>query len=484
MAKKTKNYNLTKPEPTDFYDVEVQNGNMDIIDEELKKANENAGDMSKSTYDKNGDGVVDNAEKINGKTDAQIMEESRKISSQLATDLGIGDTPNVEAAIGRVKTSLSDLQPKTDSALNASNKTVVGAINEIKELSTLSEETKALYGGVESVDEALQIAGGLVMADNVSYIQINLCYPDTNTPVPQQYGFTLSGTGVNFKFTTDGVSQNKTFFVPLGTYTLIQSVVPNMPFERTNKSFTLTLGTKILIVNAFGYVKDVFLRSSVSGSLDMGALSYFSNIQACVVGGGSSGQRGLGGGGGGYVTNVTYPISKIKTSYYRAVIGQGGAAGEGVRNGGGSSLDIGTNSITAPGGNGINGGSGGGGWLSNGEGGAGGSNGAGGSGKNAGKGQGTSTRIFGDSSMQASAGGGAGGAFNSDKTHTLGGDGGRKGGGAGGELNDGKEIGQGVGGKSATYYGSGGGSAGDNEWGYDRGQGAGYQGVVALRFNR
>ncbi|WP_324824979.1 hypothetical protein [Sinanaerobacter sp. ZZT-01] len=42
MAKKTKNYNLKKPEPMDFYNVELQNDNMDIIDTELKNLNEKA----------------------------------------------------------------------------------------------------------------------------------------------------------------------------------------------------------------------------------------------------------------------------------------------------------------------------------------------------------------------------------------------------------------------------------------------------------
>ena len=36
MANKTTNYNLTKPLPSEFYDIEVHNSNMDIIDEELK----------------------------------------------------------------------------------------------------------------------------------------------------------------------------------------------------------------------------------------------------------------------------------------------------------------------------------------------------------------------------------------------------------------------------------------------------------------
>ena len=37
MANKTTNYGLTKPLETDFYDVNVQNENMNIIDTELKK---------------------------------------------------------------------------------------------------------------------------------------------------------------------------------------------------------------------------------------------------------------------------------------------------------------------------------------------------------------------------------------------------------------------------------------------------------------
>lgn len=39
MSSKTTNYNLTKPSADDFYDIEVQNGNMDIVDAELKRLN-------------------------------------------------------------------------------------------------------------------------------------------------------------------------------------------------------------------------------------------------------------------------------------------------------------------------------------------------------------------------------------------------------------------------------------------------------------
>lgn len=40
MATKTPNYNLVKPELNDFADIRVLNGNMDIIDAQLKKASD------------------------------------------------------------------------------------------------------------------------------------------------------------------------------------------------------------------------------------------------------------------------------------------------------------------------------------------------------------------------------------------------------------------------------------------------------------
>ena len=50
MATKTTNYGLEKPDGTDFYDVDVQNSNMDIIDKQMK-ANANAITQLNSGYD-------------------------------------------------------------------------------------------------------------------------------------------------------------------------------------------------------------------------------------------------------------------------------------------------------------------------------------------------------------------------------------------------------------------------------------------------
>jgi len=42
MPTQTTNYGLVKPATTEFYDVNVQNGNMDLIDTKLKEIEENA----------------------------------------------------------------------------------------------------------------------------------------------------------------------------------------------------------------------------------------------------------------------------------------------------------------------------------------------------------------------------------------------------------------------------------------------------------
>lgn len=50
MATKTMNYGLTKPDGADFYDVDVQNDNMDIIDKQMKA---NANDIAQLNSDLN-----------------------------------------------------------------------------------------------------------------------------------------------------------------------------------------------------------------------------------------------------------------------------------------------------------------------------------------------------------------------------------------------------------------------------------------------
>ncbi len=51
MANKTTNYDLVKPLPNEYYDVAIQNDNMDIIDDELKKLEDNKVDNLKVLTD-------------------------------------------------------------------------------------------------------------------------------------------------------------------------------------------------------------------------------------------------------------------------------------------------------------------------------------------------------------------------------------------------------------------------------------------------
>lgn len=51
MAEYTKNYRLQKPGQDDFYDIDVQNGNMDLIDAAMKENADNVAAHTHSTGD-------------------------------------------------------------------------------------------------------------------------------------------------------------------------------------------------------------------------------------------------------------------------------------------------------------------------------------------------------------------------------------------------------------------------------------------------
>lgn len=62
MVTKTTNYGLTKPDGADFYDVDVQNDNMDIIDKQMKA---NANDVAQLNSDLK-DALVTQYAELNG----------------------------------------------------------------------------------------------------------------------------------------------------------------------------------------------------------------------------------------------------------------------------------------------------------------------------------------------------------------------------------------------------------------------------------
>ena len=191
------------------------------------------------------------------------------------------------------------------------------------------------------------------------------------------------------------------------------------------------------------------IRFLTSGTLTFTALNGAGNgIDVFLVGGGGSGAvdvNGAGGGGGGYTTTEKSVAVKVQTQYDIAV----GASG-------GQSAAFGLMAGAGKGGSGTNGGNGGsGGGSGVAKGGSDGSNGDSyGSGYAAGKGQGTTTREFGEEGTTLYSGGGGGGPGGATSP-AVGGDGG----GGDGSSTVGKS------GKANTGGGGGGGRSGSGSGG-------------------
>ena len=95
MANKTQHYSLTKPTPEEFYSVEDQNGNMDIIDDALKNHKHSASDITSDILpvDRGGTGsddlsniTVGNAQKFNSKGFSQLFDSNNKALKAVQAD--------------------------------------------------------------------------------------------------------------------------------------------------------------------------------------------------------------------------------------------------------------------------------------------------------------------------------------------------------------------------------------------------------------
>ena len=220
------------------------------------------------------------------------------------------------------------------------------------------------------------------------------------------------------------------------------------------------------------------IRFLTSGTLTFTNLNGAENgIDVFLVGGGGGGSRAAGGGG---YTKTLKAVKVTVGTAYAIEVGAGGIAGVGNSKAGSSGGTSSAFGVSANGGEaktngatsfvGANGGSGGGAGSSNGAGGKGGSDGSDGFHRNgtnqdSGKGQGTTTREFGESGGKLYAGGGGGGTI----TSSNGGAGGDGGGGDGGNTSGGATSG-------ATNTGGGGGGAANNKAG-----GSGGSGIVIIR---
>lgn len=100
--KKTENYNLGKPELRDFYDVNVQNDNMDIIDAELKKQEEHIKDE-------------ENPHKVTAKQ-VGLENVDNKSSETIRSEI---TTENITNALGYTPVTETDLAEVNDKAEKA-----------------------------------------------------------------------------------------------------------------------------------------------------------------------------------------------------------------------------------------------------------------------------------------------------------------------------------------------------------------------------
>lgn len=205
------------------------------------------------------------------------------------------------------------------------------------------------------------------------------------------------------------------------------------------------------------------------------------NIDAFLVGGGGAGNgygnSGVGAGGGGGYTKTLTKIILQQGKIYPITIGAGGAHSTSSTSyfglGGGNTTAFGTTvnggQPTTSTGAGGNGGSGGGGTTQ--QGGSDGSNGLSSGAYIGGKGQGTTTREFGEPSGKLYAAGGGGGISDNTTTGIAGGDGG---GGMGGTYAVNGHDGE-------ANTGSGGGGKGSNKNLY---AGSGGSGIVCIRLHK
>ena len=101
MATNTTNYNLVKPSENEYYDINVSNSNLDIIDTEIKKVNDRLDSVS---------------------TDAQSTSFDNSSNGMTAT--------NVQEAIEENKTSILNLEKLVGQA----NKTLIEECNKLLDI--------------------------------------------------------------------------------------------------------------------------------------------------------------------------------------------------------------------------------------------------------------------------------------------------------------------------------------------------------------
>ena len=167
MAEQTTNFNLKKPAPEDFYSVEDFNGNMDILDAEIKVAQDKATQAFQSASD--GKGKIKTAitgidPSVTIPTDATFTQLATAIG-QIKTGVDTGDaTATAEGILAGLTAYVKGVKV-TGAIPDNSGKTSEAMASAVQTGAILVRPPKGYYDGVSG--SAVRLADANFIPDNI-----------------------------------------------------------------------------------------------------------------------------------------------------------------------------------------------------------------------------------------------------------------------------------------------------------------------------
>ena len=96
MANNTTNYNLVKPSENEYYDINISNSNLDIIDTEIKKVNDRldsvSTDAQSTSFDNSSNGMEATNVQDAIEENKQNIEANKTSILEIQSELGVNKT--------------------------------------------------------------------------------------------------------------------------------------------------------------------------------------------------------------------------------------------------------------------------------------------------------------------------------------------------------------------------------------------------------
>lgn len=146
MAELTTNYGLTKPLNTEYYDVNVQNGNMDIIDTELKTNTDKIGILPQlTTTEKNN--LVGSISEVNDSLVAHQAENaSLTAKGHVQLSSAVDSTDETKAATPKAVKTVKDAIPVLNNTVTSTSTTQAATANAVKQAYDKAVSVEAKVG--------------------------------------------------------------------------------------------------------------------------------------------------------------------------------------------------------------------------------------------------------------------------------------------------------------------------------------------------